>query len=97
MRIGGPDCTQPYEMALLNVAARSFGALSANAILTLNKGAAMGGFAQDSGEGGLREYHLRHGGDIVWEIGSGYFGARTKDGEFDPAMFAEKAANPWVK
>lgn len=97
VRIGGPDCTQPYEMALLNVSAMSFGALSANAILALNKGAAMGGFAHDTGEGGLTEYHLRHGGDIVWEIGSGYFGARTKDGEFDPAMFAEKAANPSVK
>lgn len=95
--VGGPDCTQPYDMALLNVSAMSFGALSANAILALNKGAAMGRFAHDTGEGGLTEYHLRHGGDLVWEIGSGYFGARTKDGEFDPAMFADKASNPSVK
>jgi glutamate synthase domain-containing protein 2 len=97
VRIGGPDCTQPYEMALLNVSAMSFGALSSNAILALNKGAAMGGFAHDTGEGGLTEYHLRNGGDIVWEIGSGYFGARTKDGRFDPQMFADKAAHPSVK
>ena len=97
VRVGGPDCTQPYEMALLNVSAMSFGALSANAVLAMNKGAAMGGFAQDTGEGGLTEYHLRHGGDLVWEIGSGYFGARTKDGDFDPKMYAEKAAHPSVK
>ncbi len=97
VRIGGPDCTQPYGMALLNVSAMSFGALSANALLALNKGAAMGGFAHDTGEGGLTEYHLRHGGDLVWEIGSGYFGTRTKNGDFDPDMFADKAAHPSVK
>lgn len=97
VRVGGPDCTQPYEMALLNVSAMSFGALSANAILALNKGASMGGFAHDTGEGGLTEYHLRNGGDLVWEIGSGYFGARTTDGDFDPKMFADKAAHPSVK
>ncbi|MDO5752045.1 FMN-binding glutamate synthase family protein [Arthrobacter sp.] len=97
VRVGGPDCTQPYEMALLNVSAMSFGALSANAVLAMNKGAAMGGFAQDTGEGGLTEYHLRNGGDLVWEIGSGYFGTRTKDGQFDPTMFADKAALPSVK
>ena len=65
VRVGGPDCTQPYEMALLNVSAMSFGALSANAVLAMNKGAAMGGFAQDTGEGGLTEYHLRNGDDLV--------------------------------
>lgn len=97
VRIGGPDCTQPYDMALLNVSAMSFGALSSNAILALNKGAALGGFAHDTGEGGLTEYHLRNGGDLVWEIGSGYFGARTTDGEFNPQMFADKAAHPSVK
>jgi len=97
VRIGGPDCTQPYDMSLLNVSAMSFGALSSNAILALNKGAAMGGFAHDTGEGGLTDYHLRNGGDLVWEIGSGYFGARTKDGRFDPQMFADKAAHPAVK
>lgn len=95
--VGGPDCRQPYSMALLNVSAMSFGALSANAIRALNKGAALGGFAHDTGEGGLTPYHLEHGGDLVWEIGSGYFGARTPDGRFDPQQFADKSAHPNVK
>ncbi|MFC7657678.1 glutamate synthase-related protein [Pseudonocardia benzenivorans] len=77
VRVGGPDCTRPYEMALLNVSAMSFGALSANALRALNRGAALGGFAHDTGEGGISRYHLEHGGDLIWELGSGYFGART--------------------
>ncbi|MYR61339.1 FMN-binding glutamate synthase family protein [Streptomyces sp. SID625] len=97
VRIGGPDCRRPYDMALLNVSAMSFGSLSANAILALNGGAAAGGFAHDTGEGGLSEYHLRPGGDLVWEIGTGYFGCRTRDGDFDPAEFADKAAHDHVK
>ncbi|MGW4517828.1 FMN-binding glutamate synthase family protein [Streptomyces sp. NPDC004393] len=97
VRIGGPDCGRPYEMALLNVSAMSFGSLSANAVLALNGGAAAGGFAQDTGEGGLSEYHLRPGGDLVWEIGTGYFGCRTQDGDFDAAEFADKAAHENVK
>jgi glutamate synthase domain-containing protein 2 len=97
VRIGGPDCTKPYDMALLNVSAMSFGALSANAIRALNGGAKLGGFAHDTGEGGLTKYHLENGGDLIWEIGSGYFGARTKDGDFDPEMFAEKAAREQIK
>lgn len=97
VRIGGPHCSQPYDMALLNVSAMSFGSLSANAVLALNTGAALGGFAHDTGEGGLSEYHLRPGGDLVWEIGTGYFGCRTKDGAFDEKQFAEKAAHPQVK
>jgi glutamate synthase domain-containing protein 2 len=92
VRVGGPDCTQPYDMALLNVSAMSFGALSANALRALNAGAARGGFAHDTGEGGLTKYHLENGGDIVWEIGSGYFGARTKDGGFDEDLFRDKSA-----
>jgi glutamate synthase domain-containing protein 2 len=76
VRIGGPDCSRPYDMALLNVSAMSFGALSGAALTALNRGAAKGGFAHDTGEGGLTEYHLQ-GGDVVWEIGTGYFGART--------------------
>ena len=95
--VGGPDCSKPYSMALLNVSAMSFGALSANAIRALNRGAALGGFAHDTGEGGLSPYHLEHGGDIVWEIGTGYFGARTKDGDFDPATFSDKASGESVK
>ncbi|MFF6785357.1 glutamate synthase-related protein [Streptomyces sp. NPDC012510] len=97
VRIGGPDCGRPYDMALLNVSAMSFGSLSANAILALNGGAAAGGFAHDTGEGGLSEYHLRPGGDLVWEIGTGYFGCRTRDGDFDPGEFADKAAHDHVK
>ncbi len=72
VRIGNDQCAHPYEMAMLNVSAMSFGALSANAVCAMNKGAAIGGFAQDTGEGGLTKYHLEHGGDLVWEIGSGY-------------------------
>ncbi|MFJ8595013.1 FMN-binding glutamate synthase family protein [Streptomyces sp. NPDC093598] len=97
VRIGGPDCSRPYDMALLNVSAMSFGSLSANAILALNGGAAAGGFAHDTGEGGLSEYHLRPGGDLVWEIGTGYFGCRTGDGDFDPAESAGKATHDHVK
>jgi glutamate synthase domain-containing protein 2 len=96
-RIGGPDCRHPYDMALLNVSAMSFGSLSSNAILALNTGAKRGGFAHDTGEGGLSEYHLRPGGDLIWELGTGYFGCRTADGDFDPAQFADKAAHPSVR
>jgi len=95
--VGGPDCTQPYEMALLNVSAMSFGALSANAILALNKGAKAGGFAHDTGEGGISAYHREGGADLIWEIGSGYFGTRTADGAFDPDKFRDKAADPQIK
>jgi glutamate synthase domain-containing protein 2 len=96
VRIGGPDCTQPYDMALLNVSAMSFGALSANAITALNAGAARGGFAHDTGEGGISRHH-RQGGDLVWEIGSGYFGARTEHGGFDEEKFHEKASDDQVR
>ncbi|MEO5652402.1 MAG: FMN-binding glutamate synthase family protein [Marmoricola sp.] len=96
VRIGGRDCSQPYDMALMNVSAMSFGALSGNAIEAMNKGAARGGFAHDTGEGGLSKYH-RNGGDLVWEIGSGYFGARTEEGGFDAKKFADTAADDQVK
>ncbi|MFJ6352906.1 FMN-binding glutamate synthase family protein [Streptomyces sp. NPDC092046] len=92
VRIGGPACTKPYDMALLNVSAMSFGALSDRAVRALNEGARRGGFAHDTGEGGISEHHLAPGGDLVWEIGTGYFGCRTEDGDFDPRRFAEKAA-----
>ena len=97
VRLGGPDCTQPYDIALLNVSAMSFGALSGNAIEALNGGAAKGGFAHDTGEGAISPYHLKHGGDLIWEIGSGYFGCRTADGHFDAEKFREKANLPTVK
>ncbi len=95
--VGGPDCTRPYSMALVNVSSMSFGAISSNAIRALNKGAEMGGFAHDTGEGGLSKYHEEHNGDLVWEIGSGYFGTRTKDGKFDESQFVQKAARDQVK
>ncbi|NRQ49077.1 FMN-binding glutamate synthase family protein [Aeromicrobium sp. YC3-14] len=95
--LGGPACTQPYDIALLNVSAMSFGALSGNAISALNGGAALGGFAHDTGEGAISPYHLEHGGDLIWEIGSGYFGCRTPDGQFDADSFAAKAAGATVK
>ncbi|MCD2193728.1 FMN-binding glutamate synthase family protein [Actinomycetospora endophytica] len=97
VRVGGPDCSQPYDMALLNVSAMSFGSLSANAVRAMNGGAALGGFCQDTGEGGLSRYHLEAGGDLIWELGSGYFGARLPDGGFDADQFADKASHDAVK
>ncbi len=95
--VGGPQCRQPYSLSLHNISAMSFGALSANAIRALNKGAKLGGFAHDTGEGGYSAYHKEFGGDIVWEIGSGYFGCRNADGSFSPERFAAAAADPQVK
>ncbi len=95
--IGGPDCKQPYSASLYNISAMSFGSLSANAILALNTGAKMGGFAHDTGEGGISRYHREPGGDLIYEIGSGYFGCRDDDGSFSPEKFAEQAASDQVK
>ncbi len=95
--IGGPDCAHPYNASVFNISAMSFGALSPNAIHALNKGAALGKFAHDTGEGGFSPYHKAGGGDIIWEIGSGYFGARNLDGTFSPEAFAKTASNPQVK
>ncbi|HWV25804.1 MAG TPA: FMN-binding glutamate synthase family protein [Aeromicrobium sp.] len=97
VRLGGPRCTQPYDIALLNVSAMSFGSLSGNAIEALNAGAAMGDFAHDTGEGAISSYHRRPGGDLIWELGSAYFGCRTHDGRFDPEKFAERARSDQVK
>lgn len=95
--IGETSCTQPYQASVFNISAMSYGALSANAIRALNKGAKLGGFAQDSGEGGFTPYHREHGGDVIWEIGSGYFSCREKDGSFSPGRFAEVAAHPQIR
>lgn len=97
VRVGGPDCAKPYLASVFNISALSFGALSPNAIRALNKGAAMGAFAHDTGEGGFSRYHAEFGGDVIWEIGSGYFGARDLDGRFSPDRFAETVAHPHVK
>ncbi len=97
IKIGGPQCRDPYTSSVFNVSAMSFGALSANAIRALNLGAKLGGFSHDTGEGGVSNYHREHGGDLVWEIGSGYFGCRTKNGDFDPVRFAETARIEQIK
>ncbi|MCQ4618012.1 FMN-binding glutamate synthase family protein [Corynebacterium sp. CCUG 59401] len=97
VNIGGAECSQPYDMALMNISGMSFGALSANAIRALNKGAELGGFAHNTGEGGLSEYHLENNGDIVWQLGTGYFGCRTEDGGFDEAKFKDIAQIDQVK
>ena len=86
-----------YSASLLNISAMSYGSLSANAIRALNKGAQIGGFFHDTGEGGVSPYHRENGGDLVWELGSGYFGARSADGSFDPVKFAEAAADPQIR
>lgn len=95
--IGGSDCSKPYSASYLNISAMSYGALSKNAVLALNKGARMGNFAHNTGEGGLSKYHLEHGGDLIWQIGTGYFGARTLDGKFNPELFQENAGHKSVK
>jgi len=93
----GAGRAQPYSASVFNISAMSFGALSANAILALNAGAQRGGFAHDTGEGSISAHHRVHGGDLVWEIGSGYFGCRNPDGSFNPDKFAENACDPQVK
>lgn len=93
----GANCAQPYSASLFNISAMSFGALSANAIRALNEGARRGGFYHDTGEGSISRYHREHGGDLVWEIGSGYFGCRDEQGRFSEARFIENACQPQVK
>jgi glutamate synthase domain-containing protein 2 len=95
--IGGPDCTKPYSASVFNISAMSFGALSPNAVRALNAGAKKGGFAHDTGEGGVSPYHRENGGDIIWEIGSGYFGCRNRDGSFNPEEFARVAGDDQIK
>ena len=95
--IGGPDCARPYSASVLNISAMSYGALSPNAIRALNGGAHKGQFAHDTGEGGVSPYHRENGGDLIWEIGSGYFGCRTRDGRFDPEAFARVAGDDQIK
>lgn len=95
--VGGPGCSQPYASSVFNISAMSFGAIGQAAIRALNKGAAMGEFAHDTGEGGISAYHLEFGGDLIWEIGTGYFGCRDHKGRFDREQFADKAAQSQVK
>ncbi|MFC0279895.1 FMN-binding glutamate synthase family protein [Falsigemmobacter intermedius] len=95
--IGGPDCRQPYSASIYNISAMSFGALSANAISALNRGAALGKFAHDTGEGGISRFHREGGGDLIYQVASGYFGCRRDDGSFSPEAFAAQAADPQIK
>jgi glutamate synthase domain-containing protein 2 len=95
--VGETNCAQPYSISVFNISAMSFGSLSANAVLALNKGAKLGGFAQDTGEGSVSKYHKVHDGDLIWEIGSGYFGCRFADGRFDINQFAKVASDPQIK
>lgn len=95
--VGEGQCSQPYDLSVFNISAMSFGALSANAIRALNRGAKAGGFAHDTGEGGISRYHLENGGDLIWNIGSGYFGCRDENGRFSESEFVKKATLPNVK
>jgi glutamate synthase domain-containing protein 2 len=97
--VGTPanGCSQAYSASVFNISAMSFGALSANAILALNQGAKQGGFAHDTGEGSISVHHRAHGGDLIWEIGSGYFGCRNEDGSFNAEKFSANALDPQVK
>jgi len=95
--IGGTECKQPYSASILNISAMSFGSLSPNAVLALNGGAKEGGFAHNTGEGGISSYHLEHGGDLIWQLGTGYFGCRTEEGKFSAENFKLKVENPVIK
>ena len=95
--VGGAECKQPYSLSLFNISAMSFGALSANAIMALNQGAKLGGFAHDTGEGSISRHHRTYGGDLIWEIGSGYFGCRDATGRFNAERFVENVRSPQVK
>jgi glutamate synthase domain-containing protein 2 len=95
--IGNDQCAKPYSASIFNISAMSFGSLSPNAIRALNKGAAMGGFYHDTGEGSISSYHRENGGDIVWEVASGYFGCRDANGKFDSVKFAEQATTDQVR
>ncbi len=97
IQFGGTDCLKPYNASPMNISAMSFGALSKHAIMALNKGAKIGNFAHNTGEGGLSPYHLKHGGDLIWQIGTGYFGCRNNAGNFDETLFIEKAQLDTVK
>jgi len=95
--IGGANCSRPYNASRLNISAMSFGSISSTAVLAMNRGAKLGNFAQNTGEGGISPYHLQEGGDLIWEVASAYFGCRDKDGNFDPKEFSEKARLDVVK
>src|SRR5690606_4388194 len=95
--IGNSRCKQPYSASVLNVSAMSFGSLSANAVEALNAGAKIGNFAHNTGEGGISPHHTKYEGDLIWQIGTGYFGARDEEGKFSPEVFTRNALRPTVR
>lgn len=95
--VGNEQCARPYSLSVLNISAMSFGALGSAAVKAMNTGAKLGNFAHDTGEGGLSRHHLEPSGDLIWQIGTGYFGCRTEDGEFSPELFERNAAHDQVK
>lgn len=95
--VGGEDCSKPYKSSRLNISALSFGAISSSAVLALNRGARLGDFAHNTGEGGISPYHIQEGGNLVWQLGTGYFGARNKDGSFCEQLFVDNASIDQVK
>jgi glutamate synthase domain-containing protein 2 len=95
--VGGPQCTAPYSSSVLNISAMSFGALGGAAVRAMNTGAKNGGFAHDTGEGGISRYHRENGGDLIWQIGTGYFGCRKQNGDFDPDLFQKNASDAQIK
>ena len=97
VEVGAHQCQKPYALSLLNISGMSFGTLSPNAVKALNKGAAMGQFAHDTGEGSISRHHREPGGDLIWKIASGYLGCRTPEGRFDPVRFAKQTRSPQVK
>lgn len=96
VKVGGKDCKQPYDLSLYNISAMSYGSLSANAVMAMNRGAKKGGFAHNTGEGGVSPYHLQ-GGDLIWQLGTGYFGARATDGNFDPEKYKKTVGQDSIK
>jgi glutamate synthase domain-containing protein 2 len=97
VKVGNKDCTQPYDMSILNIGAMSFGALSKTAIMSLSHGAKLNGFAHNTGEGGISPHHVKGGGDLIWQIGTGYFGCRDNDGNFDASLFQKNSRRTYVK
>ncbi len=95
--VAGTNCKKPYQASIFNVSAMSFGSLSSAAIMALNGGAKIGGFAHNTGEGGISPYHDSPGGDLIYQIGTGYFGCRSKEGSFDPELYKERTASENVK
>ena len=97
VKVGGSECKYPYDLSIFNISAMSFGSLSMNAVMAMNRGAKKGGFAHNTGEGGVSPYHKKEGGDLIWQIGTGYFGCRANDGSFDPEKYVETVSHPNVK